>query len=371
MIRGKPIRVLAAVAVVVLAGLAVAALSADRSKPPAVADMNHGDVRFAKGEESRILNAVEAANAGTPADELVAEGRKLFRDVARFEDGESCETCHSSGSASDKLGQMVHDTAAADTLTPRPPKDFDGPRDPPSLWGLEKTPPFFWNGDVATLTAAIMRPIKGHMKKFVTGTCSGDNATTQPCVDEAGGLAASLVAYVKTLDPPTTSFDEGTMSSAALAGEKLFQGKAGCIECHGGPLFTDNSVHNTGVPQVDFTSPYTKRLVPCASNPPRPNDPAPVECDKPDLGAPAPPLPPECTGPNPVEGCEPDPRQAGSAFINTPHLRDVRNSSPYMHNGAMKTLREVVDFYNNQSAVSPLNLSPAEVTELVAYLEAL
>jgi cytochrome c peroxidase len=42
-----------------------------------------------------------------------------------------------------------------------------------------------------------------------------------------------------------------------------------------------------------------------------------------------------------------------------------------MHNGAFKTLREVVDFYNTQSAVSPLNLSDAESAELVAYLEAL
>jgi cytochrome c peroxidase len=373
MSRGKPIRVLVVVAAVVLAGLAVAALSAHRSAAPAVADTNHGNVRFAKGEMNKVLNAVDGVTAAKPADELAAEGRKLFRDTSLFEDGESCETCHASGAASDKLGQMVHDTAADQSLSPRPPNDFDGPRDPPALWGIDKTPPFFWNGDVSTLNAAILRPIKGHMKRFVTGECAGAQATTSPCVDDAAAMDAALTAYVKTLDPPTTSFDEGTMSAAALAGEKLFQGKAGCIECHGGPLFTDNLVHNTGVPQVDFTSPYTKQVVTCRSRPdePDPTGVAPAKCNKPDRGAGAPPAPAECTGPTPAEGCEPDPRQADSAFVNTPQLRDARNTSPYMHNGAFKTLQEVVDFYNVQSAVSPLNLSDAEVSELVAYLEAL
>jgi cytochrome c peroxidase len=368
MTRGKPIRVIAAVVAVVLVGFVVAALSADRSSAPALVDMNHGNVKFAKGEVGKVMNAVQAANASEPADALVAEGRRVFRDTRLFEDGESCETCHAAGSASDKLGQMVHDTNADTTIKPAPPTDVDGPRDPPSLWGLAQTPPFFWNGDVPTLNRAILRPIKGHMKKFVTGACSGAGATDQACVDEAGRLTAALVAYVKTLDPPTTSFDEGTMSTAALAGEKLFQGKAGCIECHGGPLFTDNLIHNTGVPQVDFTSPYSGTLVPCRS---APGGTDPAKCDKPDLGAPAPALPAECTANPALEGCAPDPRQADSAFINTPQLRDVRNTAPYMHNGAFKTLREVVQFYNTQSAVSPLNLSNAEVDQLVAYLEAL
>jgi cytochrome c peroxidase len=369
MIRGKPIRVIAAVVAIVIAGAAVAALSADRSSAPAVTDMNHGNVRFAKGEMSKVLNAVEGVTAEKPAAELAAEGRRLFRDTALFEDGESCETCHAAGSASDKLGQMVHDTDASPSLSPKPPTDFDGPRDPPALWGLDKTPPFFWNGDVPTLDRAILRPIKGHMKRFVTGECAGTAATTEPCVGDAATMTAALSAYVKTLDPPTTAFDEGTMSAAALAGEKLFQGKAGCIECHGGPLFTDNLIHNTGVPQVDFTSPYTGFAVPCRTDPSRAGH--ATRCDKPDLGAPAPALPAECKVATPPAGCEPDPRQADSAFVNTPQLRDVRSTSPYMHNGAFKTLREVVDFYNTQSAVSPLNLSDAESAELVAYLEAL
>ena len=42
-----------------------------------------------------------------------------------------------------------------------------------------------------------------------------------------------------------------------------------------------------------------------------------------------------------------------------------------MHNGVFNTLREVVDFYNSRSSIAPLRLTPAEIDDLVAYLEAL
>jgi cytochrome c peroxidase len=353
----KPIRVLAAVVAVVLAGLAVAALSRD-DPPPAISDMNHGDVTFAEGEEGRILNATAATTSQAAADELAAEGRKLFRDAALYEDGESCQTCHAEGSSSSKLGVITHDREV-DELHPKPvptpPSDFDGPRDPPALWNLASTAPYFWEGDVDTLDKAILRPVKGHMKEFVTGACSGDNATSEKCTSKAGELTAKLVAYAKTLSPPTTDFDQGTLSPQALRGEKIFQGKGGCIECHGGPGFTDNGIHNTGVPQVTFTSPY-------GTGPARRSD---------DMGAPPPPKPAECKADPDLEGCEPDDRQAGRAFINTPQMRDLAATAPYMHNGAFPTLEAVVDFYNTSSAVSPLNLEPTEVDDLVAYLKSL
>jgi cytochrome c peroxidase len=368
--RGKPIRVLAAVAAIVLAGFAVAALSRSDDPPRVVAtDMNHGNVRFTKGQEQRILNALEATTESTAPDALAAEGRRVFRDPALFENGESCQTCHAEGSASSRTGLMVHDKRAP-ARAPMPPTDFDGPRDPPALWGLAKTPPYFWNGDVPSLRQAIERPVFGHMKRFVTGDCrpvKGVGAVPDnperpaSCDADAGELAAQLVAYVKTLDPPTTGFDQGRLSEAALRGEKIFQGKGGCIECHGGPLFTDNGVHNTGVPQVNIDSPYSDRKLDCATNP--------GDCTL-DLGAPPPPIPPECTGNNPPLGCEDRP-PANTAFINTPQLRDVRNTAPYMHNGRFTTLEQVVRFYDTQSTVRPLNLEPNEIADLVAYLESL
>ena len=60
----------------------------------------------------------------------------------------------------------------------------------------------------------------------------------QPVARTAEQVAA-LVAYLETLEPPASPFDQGTLSAAARRGEELFQGKGGCIDCHAGPLLTD------------------------------------------------------------------------------------------------------------------------------------
>jgi len=368
--KRKPIRLLIAVAAIAVVGLGVVALAGSGDAPAAAVDMHHGKVKFAKGQEQKILNAVATTNASTPNDQLVAEGRKAFRDPSLFMDGESCQTCHAEGAASPDLGTMTHDTQATGAglagMT-----DFDGPRDVPALWGLAKTAPYFWDGSIGTLNAAILRPVRGHMKRFVSGDCA--NSNTDECNTAAAQLVAQLVAYVKTLDPPATAFDEGKLSASALRGEKIFQGKGGCIECHGGPLFTDNLTHNTGVPQVTFKSPYRAADAPAVTS----ND----------KGAPPPPADPGCTGTPPPAGCDAAPT-AGSAFINTPQLRDLKNTAPYMHNGAFQTLEQVVRFYNGKplsetgmpdntvpanpaSNLAPLNLTTQEMNDLVAYLESL
>ena len=381
----KPIRVLAVFAAIVVVGFAVAAVSRDQTSQPAtVADMNHGNVKLAKGEMKRVLNAAAAATAETPEDQLAAEGRKIFRDASLFEHGESCQTCHAEGTSSNRLGTMVHDSLAAVNNDPSPPTDFDGERDPPSLVDLANTAPYFWNGNVPTLAEAVATPVFGHMRAFVPG---GLHAEVVPgvdceapqtakghrdarCDEKAGELTAALIAYLKKVTPPATSFDQGTMSEDALAGEKLFQGKGGCIECHGGPDFTDNLVHNTGVPQITFKTPYRTGTPTIKSN---------------DLGGAAPPPDPGCAATPLPAGCDapvttpdlPCPainqvvKGRCSAFINTPPLRDLANTGPYMHNGAFKTLTDIVNFYNTDSALSPLNLTQTEVQELVAYLKSL
>jgi cytochrome c peroxidase len=375
----KPIRLVLAVAAIVLAGFAVAAMSRDNTpKRAAFVDMNHGDVKFAKGELKQVLNAVNTKTSQVADDALVAQGRKIFSDPALFEKGETCQTCHAAGAASPKLGTMVHDTAvnSLDPLpVPTPPSDFNGPRDPPALWDLAKTAPYFWDGNVPTLGQAVATPVFGHMAAFVPGgkpgpdgsreceKVSADGSRSADCLEKAGELTAALVAYIKTLAPPETAFDRGALSKKALDGEKLFQGKGGCIECHGGPDFTDNLEHNTGVPQVDFTSPYRPGTPTLHSND--------LGCRNPEPGrTPCAPADPACNVANPPAGCDAPP-PADKAFVNTPQMRDLAANAPYMHNGAFKTLKDVVNFYNTQSTLAPLNLTPSEVDELVAYLESL
>jgi cytochrome c peroxidase len=253
------------------------------------------------GQLDRLLRATQGAATSMPEADLVARGRGLFRSSAVAKDGESCQSCHTEGKAAAQLGTIVHPTG---------PGDFTGPRDPPSLIGVADTAPYRWTGNIATLQEMVVDTIVNH---FTAGA-------SQPAAKTAE-QAAALVAYLRTIKAPGTPFDLGILSPPARRGERLFQNKGGCIACHGGPLFTDNRLHNTLVPQAAGAS---------------------------DPGATSPP----------------------HAF-NTPEMRDLANSAPYMHNGRFKTLREVVEFYNSQSSVSPLNLTPSEVSDMVAYLESL
>ena len=70
-----------------------------------------------------------------------------------------------------------------------------------------------------------------------------------------------------------------------------------------------------------------------------------------------------------------DPGAATSGALlhafNTPQLRDLASTAPYMHDGSLPTLRDVVRFYDQQSVIAPLGLTDAEVDDLVAYLESL
>ena len=300
--RVRPRLVLALVALVAT-GLLVAKLVSSGSGPGAARASTvdaHAIPHYQSGQLRRLLAATEAASTASSKAELVSQGRALFNDNAVAKTGQACVTCHTIGTTNADVGTILHVNENGHTFG----------RDPISLIGVGKTAPYRWIGDVPTLQQQVINTIRTFFKD---GATQSDATTTQQ--------AAALVAYLGQLRPPTTSFDQGTMSPAALRGEVLFQGKGACIACHGGPLFTDNALHATLVP-----------------NRPGWDDP----------GAPAPP----------------------GAF-NTPTLRDIRNSAPYMHNGVFKTLKEVVHFYNTTSSIAPLGLTPQEEDDLVAYMEAL
>jgi cytochrome c peroxidase len=156
------------------------------------------------------------------------------------------------------------------------------------------------------------------------------------------GIAEAIAAYERTVISTNSSFDKyvggdtTAMNESAVRGMALFKGKARCILCHNGPNFTDNQFHNLGIPQVgpmkeDLGRYYVTR----------------AEKDK-------------------------------GAF-KTPTLRSITETAPYMHDGALKTLEEAVDFLNagggansNLSPlVKPLNLASEEKTDLVNFLKAL
>lgn len=180
-----------------------------------------------------------------------------------------------------------------------------------------------------------------------------------------GGVRNAIPEFMKTLTSRNAPFDTGKMSASAKRGEKVFTGKGGCIACHNGPLLSDGAYHITGVPEnLDiFRNPENHQAF-IAYNMFQgiPN----YMALKRDLGA--------FVQDKSVAGAE----KRKGAFM-TPSLRELKYSAPYMHNGMLKTLADVVNFYNAGGGDDPnkdptlksLGLSKAEKQDLVNFLDAL
>jgi cytochrome c peroxidase len=150
-------------------------------------------------------------------------------------------------------------------------------------------------------------------------------------------VAYALDAYVRSLTTPNSPFDryaagdKRALTDAQKRGLMLFVGKADCTMCHRGPNFADDQFHALGMTGAD-------------------------------------------TGRFKITGNEAD-RYA----FKTPTIRNVTLTAPYMHDGSLPTLRDVIDFYNvGGGAQQPksvllrkLNLTEKEKSDLVAFLESL
>jgi cytochrome c peroxidase len=178
-----------------------------------------------------------------------------------------------------------------------------------------------------------------------------------------GSIRKAIPEYLKTLTSRGSSFDSGKMSDPAKRGFDLFTGKAGCAECHSGPRFSDDKPHNIAVPEnPDIWSNPQRHLTYVAfamfmgienyMNIRR------------DVGA-------------HIRTHKSDGSDIGKFM--TPTLRELTHTAPYMHNGMIKTLADVVAFYsrgggndpNKDPRIKPLNLSREEQVNLVAFLKSL
>lgn len=198
--------------------------------------------------------------------------------------------------------------------------------------------------------------------------------TPLPQLDDAWH---AIAAYERTLTQPNTPFDtflkgnETALSETARRGLALFVGKAKCITCHSGPLLTDQKYHNLGVPpnmafdnepmrQITFRyEQYAKGVTEEI-----------YRSTRTDLGL-----------------YYRTKRKIDMGKFRTPSLRYVAHTAPYMHNGALASLEDVVRFYNAGGGVdpiddqygfatkspllAPLGLTNAEQTALTAFLKEL
>ncbi|MDA8586192.1 cytochrome-c peroxidase [Rhodobacteraceae bacterium] len=184
-------------------------------------------------------------------------------------------------------------------------------------------------------------------------------------------IALAIAAYERTLISADSPFDRflsgdiAALSQPAARGLQIFAGKGNCVDCHNGSLATDEEFHNTTVPRNPelFTDPerqITYRTAMRGFNVPAEmymsfeRDPGryAVTLDEKDLGA-----------------------------FRTPPLRYLKYTAPYMHNGILYTLEEVVEFYDNGGTedvfgtksplIKPLGLTDTEKADLVAFLESM
>ncbi len=183
----------------------------------------------------------------------------------------------------------------------------------------------------------------------------------------------AFAAYQTMLVSKNAPFDKyvagdgAAISDEAKRGLSLFVGKAACVDCHSGPLFTDNSFHNLGVPQQGDNVPRDDqgRFSDMGILLNHPLNSGTAYNDAPQV--------------NKVQGLVQN--EADKGRFRTPMLRHIAKTGPYFHAGTARTLTDVVEYYNEGGGVNayatksprliPLGLTPEEVGDLVAFLETL
>jgi cytochrome c peroxidase len=172
-------------------------------------------------------------------------------------------------------------------------------------------------------------------------------------------LPARFDTYVEAVLTDDAQAMQHTLTREEIDGLRLFIGKARCITCHSGPLFTDNQFYAIGVPPAAGILPDPGRAqgvaellqdeFTCLS---RWSDADETACTH-------------------LTGLSADNEELVGAF-RTPTLRNVADTAPYMHAGQMQTLHETLAFFNaGIPQHPPLQLSATELRHLEAFLRTL
>ena len=285
----------------------------------------------------------------SPAE--IALGKQLFFETRLSStDAVSCSTCHrpEKGFAD---GQRFSIGVAGTPLK----------RHTPHLYNLAWSRTFFWDGRASSLEEQALAPIRNPDEMGLPGDAAAAKlraipayaATFSEVFPKSGvtmpNIAKALAAFERTLvskDSPADRYaagDASALSESAVRGRTLFFGRATCSTCHSGPNFTDGLFHNTGVMGEDVGRAAFDRVGEFQMRP------------------------------YPFF-------QMRRAF-KTPGLRNVAMTAPYQHDGSEASLEEVVSFYNKGGRdpqsygksldIRPLNLSDADLKDLVAFLEGL
>lgn len=357
-------------------------------------------------------------------------GQKLFFDTRFSANGKvACASCH------------VPEKHFTDGLA-KSRGVGEASRSAPSILGIAYSPWFFWDGRSDSLWSQALAPLESavehggdrsqyvriifndHSYKKAYESLFGElpdisdtrrfPLTAGPVADQASderwqgmsekdrkaitrvfvNIGKAIAAYERLLIPAASRFDQyveallnsesaggNILTTDEVAGLKLFVGKAMCITCHQGPLFTNNSFHNVGTPDPATIKP--KYLPPILH----------VLKDKPAVDEGRYKgirlvLQSEFNCLNEYSDAEEDDcaelkfastkHTATLGAFKVPSLRNVAETAPYMHSGQFSTLAEVLEHYNTaprahigHNELLPLNLHQKELKQIEAFLHSL
>ncbi len=282
-----------------------------------------------------------------PADnaflaERVELGKALFFDpILSVDSSRSCASCHIPAYA-------FSDTTRFSLGV----EDRVGTRNSPSLANVGYQLALLREGGVPTLEMQVLVPIQ-EQHEFDTNILDvakkvnqvpAYKSLSQKAYDREVDpfvITRALAAFERTLISGNSRFDRwsfqgdwNALSPGAVRGLNLFQSdRLGCVSCHSGFLFTDQSFANNGLYE-DYSDPGRYRL----------------------------------TG-----------EESDRAVFKVPSLRNVAVTAPYMHDGSLKTLREVVQHYqsgiqdhpNKSPLLRTFQLTDGETNDLLDFLESL
>ena len=328
----------------------------------------------------------DPGNAVADNPDAAELGHHLFFDTRLSADGNvACATCHQPEHYFTDQRPLAVGLATVE-------------RNTMGLAGVAYSPWFFWDGRKDSLWAQALEPLEnplehGSNRNDIAALIRSDanyqqhyrsvfaQDPDQQSDDQVfANVGKALSAYQRRLMPGATPFDHYVASLEAdsspvlagnnylnkdeLAGLRLFIGKAQCANCHNGPLFTNNSFHNTAVLSAPGLLPALGRAEGL-----RRAQADPFNC----LG--------EFSDADPGDCQELRFARGGDEMIGAqraPSLRDVSKTAPYMHAGQMSTLAEVIEHYNQadlamvgHNEAKPLNLRAVEKKQLESFLRSL
>lgn len=266
-------------------------------------------------------------------------GRRLFFETKlSIDDNKSCASCHLPSTA-----------FATNFPTNHGANEAEGTRNSPSLANVAYHPYFTREGGVPTLEMQVLVPIQEENEFHnnildIVDSLKLDQSYVDDALEAYGSeitpfvITRAISCFERTLISGGSPFDrylsgeENALSSEELNGLQIFESK-GCVNCHSGQLLSEFEIINNGLYE-EYEDPGLFHLT---------NDPN-------DIGK-----------------------------FKVPSLRNVTMTHPYMYDGSLATLDDVLDHYvsggsnhpNKSELITPIELNEEERADLKAFLNAL